>query len=81
MTSAAATLYHVHDPMCSWCWGFRRSWDALQAALPPAVAVTNVVGGLAPDSDEPMPDAQQAAIRGYWAEINQRTGAESNFAF
>ena len=81
MISAAATLYHVHDPMCSWCWGFRRSWDALQAALPPAVAVTNVVGGLAPDSDEPMPDAQQAAIRGYWAEINQRTGAEFNFAF
>lgn len=81
MTSKAATLFHVHDPMCSWCWGFRESWDNLQKALPAAVNVVNVVGGLAPDSKEPMPFEQQQIIAGYWADVSERTGAEFNFDF
>jgi len=76
-----AILYHVHDPMCSWCWGFRRSWDALRAALPGSVQVVNVVGGLAPDSHEPMPREQREAIAGYWAQIAEEVGAEFNFDF
>lgn len=67
--------------MCSWCWGFRHSWDALHEALPPAVSVVNVVGGLAPDSDQPMPLAQQKIIAGYWADVSERTGAAFNFDF
>ena len=81
MNSPAATLYHVHDPMCSWCWGFRQSWDSLRKALPASVSVINVVGGLAPDSEQPMPFAQQKAIAGYWADVSERTGAEFNFDF
>ena len=76
-----ATLYYIHDPMCSWCWGFRRGWDALRAALPASVDVVNVVGGLAPDSDEPMPAEQREAIAGYWARIADELGAEFNFEF
>ena len=76
-----ATLYHVHDPMCSWCWGFRRSWDQLRAALPESVNVVNVVGGLAPDSDEPMPLEQQTIIAGYWQKVAEQTGAEFNLDF
>ena len=67
--------------MCSWCWGFRRSWDNLREALPAAVSVVNVVGGLAPDSEQPMPIEQQKAIAGYWADVSERTGAEFNFDF
>lgn len=81
MTSKAATLFHVHDPMCSWCWGFRQSWDNLQKALPAAIRVVNVVGGLAPDSEQPMPLEQQRTIAGYWADVSERTGAEFNFDF
>lgn len=77
----AATLFHVHDPMCSWCWGFRQSWDNLQKALPASVKVVNVVGGLAPDNEEPMPLEQQKTIAGYWADVSDRTGAEFNFDF
>ena len=76
-----AILYYVHDPMCSWCWGFRRSWDQLQATLPKSVKIINVVGGLAPDSNEPMPHEQREIIAGYWAEVAQQTGAEFNFNF
>ena len=79
--SSNATLYHVHDPMCSWCWGFRHSWDSLRAALPNAVTVVNVVGGLAPDCDTPMPLEQQKTIAGYWQNVAEQTGAQFNFDF
>ena len=75
------TLYYVHDPMCSWCWGYQRTWEQLRAALPDSVTVVNVVGGLAPDTDEPMPLEQQKTIAGYWADVAEQTGAEFNFDF
>jgi putative protein-disulfide isomerase len=76
-----AILYHVHDPMCSWCWGYRKTWDEIQAALPDTVSVVNVVGGLAPDSDDPMPLDQQALVASYWQQVADRTGASFNFDF
>lgn len=81
MNAPAAILYHVHDPMCSWCWGFRRSWDNLRKALPAATKVVNVVGGLAQDSEHPMPLEQQKTIAGYWVSVSEQTGAEFNFDF
>ena len=81
MNSPAAILYHVHDPMCSWCWGFRRSWDNLRKALPAATRVVNVVGGLAQDSEHTMPLEQQKTIAGYWITVSEQTGAEFNFDF
>ena len=74
-------LYYVHDPMCSWCWGYRPTWDALQQALPEAVQQVNVVGGLAPDSDEAMPMEQQKLIAGYWQRIAEELGTKFNFDF
>jgi len=53
----------------------------LREALPAAVSVVNVVGGLAPDSDQPMSFEQQKAIADYWADVSERTGAEFNFDF
>ena len=76
-----AILYHVHDPMCSWCWGFRRAWDQLREALPDSIKVVNVVGRLAPDTDEPMPLEQQKTIAGYWSDVAEQTGAQFNFDF
>jgi hypothetical protein len=49
------TLVYVHDPMCSWCWGFDPVLRELVSSLPEGVAVRRLLGGLAPDSDEPMP--------------------------
>ncbi len=77
----SATLYYVHDPMCSWCWGFRPTWDALQRALPASVAVINVAGGLAADCDQPMPIDMQRTIEGYWHSIQKQLGTEFNFDF
>jgi len=77
----ATTLFYVHDPMCSWCWGHRPQWLLLQQALPESLLVKNVVGGLAPDSDEPMPLAQQQAIAGYWKNIEGLLGTQFNHDF
>jgi putative protein-disulfide isomerase len=74
-------LYHVHDPMCSWCWGYRKTWNELRTKLPSTLTIINVVGGLAPDSDKPMPVEQQKTIAGYWANVTEQTGAEFNFDF
>jgi putative protein-disulfide isomerase len=50
-----ARLYYVHDPMCSWCWAFAPVFQSLMNGLPPGLEVNRLVGGLAPDTDEPMP--------------------------
>lgn len=77
----SAILYYIHDPMCSWCWGYRPVWDALQQVLPVSVAVQYVAGGLAPDTDVPMPMAQQKMIQGHWHTIQQKLATEFNFDF
>lgn len=78
---STSTLFYVHDPMCSWCWGHRPQWQKLQASLPKSVVVKNLVGGLAPDSDEIMAQAQQQAIAGYWKNIQNLLGTEFNHDF
>lgn len=76
-----ATLYYFHDPMCSWCWGYRPCAQQLFASLPENVERTNILGGLAPDSDEPMPLAQRAAIAGHWRRIDAMIGTNFNYDF
>ena len=75
-------LYYVHDPMCSWCWGFRPTWQKIQEGLSDDVEVRYLLGGLAPDSQEPMPKSMQLDIASYWGKIQQHiSGTEFNFDF
>ena len=74
-------LYYIHDPMCSWCWGYRPVWLELKAALPIEVRVENVLGGLAPDNDQPMPGELRHTIQGHWRNIHARLGTKFNFDF
>jgi len=76
-----AILYYIHDPMCSWCWGYRPVWDALQLNLSDSIQVEYVAGGLAPDSSKPMPVEQQAMIKAHWHSIAEKLGTEFNFDF
>ena len=77
-----ATLYYVHDPMCSWCWAFEAAWTRLLAGLPAGVTVCKLLGGLAPDSDEPMPEEMRRQLQATWRRIEARVpGTRFNFAF
>jgi len=74
-------LHYVLDPMCSWCWAFRPSWQALLGELPEQTRVEYIMGGLAPDSDEPMPRQMQVYLQSVWQSIAAKSGAQFNLDF
>ena len=75
-------LYYVHDPMCSWCWGFDRARKRLLERLPPSIEVVRLLGGLAPDTDAPMPGELRDYLQQTWHKIMQRVpGTNFNFDF
>ncbi len=76
------TLYYAHDPMCSWCWGFRPAWQALLDLLPAEVRVQRLLGGLAPDDDQPMDENLRRHLQETWGRIRRRIpDTEFNFEF
>ena len=76
------TLYYFHDPMCSWCWAFRPLWTEIVTGLPDYVKSQRVLGGLAPDTDQPMPTDMQAKLKSTWLKIQQTVpGTPFNFEF
>ena len=77
-----ATLYYVHDPMCSWCWGFEPTRARLFAELEGRVSVQRLLGGLAADSDLPMPEAMRQGLQQTWQRIQQVIpGTRFNYDF
>ena len=75
------TLYYVYDPMCSWCWGYRPTWQVLQEQLQPLVNIQYKVGGLAPDSGVAMPTEMQNFLQQTWHKIATHLGTEFNHDF
>lgn len=76
------TLYHAHDPMCSWCWGFRSTWLQVKESLNDSVNVRLLLGGLAPDSNDPMPADMQQMLQTTWQRIaHSIPGTEFNHDF
>ena len=76
------TLLHFHDPMCSWCWAFKPTWQTIQSELDSDIHVQHVTGGLAPDSDAPMPESMKTMLQGTWQRIEQTVpGTRFNYAF
>ena len=67
--------------MCSWCWGYRPEWLKLKSAVQDELQVISILGGLAPDSDQPMPPDMRQAIEGHWRKIQSMLGTQFNFDF
>ncbi len=79
-------LIYCYDPMCSWCWGFRPSWLSLQQKLQPLVeagrlSIHPILGGLAADSDQPMPREMREKLQSVWQHIESLLGTEFNYNF
>lgn len=74
-------LIYITDPMCSWCWGFAPAIERIHERLPAGMDFSLVLGGLAPDSDEPMPAETRAMVQGAWDAVEERTGARFNRDF
>jgi putative protein-disulfide isomerase len=76
------TLFYVHDPMCSWCWAFAPVLKQFLERLPEDIEVRRLLGGLAPDTDEPMPEDLREMVQSSWRRIQQHVpDTELNFAF
>lgn len=76
-----ARLYYVYDPMCSWCWGYRETWLHLQKELKNILPIKGLLGGLAEDSNVPMPEEMQTFLQQTWRKISLELGTEFNFDF
>ena len=55
--------------MCSWCWAFKPTWDNVTSAVLGKVKVDYILGGLAPDSNQPMPIETREYVKGNWKRI------------
>ena len=77
----SSILYYVADPMCSWCWGFKPVLDEVRTALPKGISLVYVMGGLAKDSDEPMPEETRQYVQMNWRQVTEEAGATFNWDF
>ncbi|WP_415894967.1 DsbA family protein [Neptuniibacter sp. PT34_22] len=71
---------YVMDPMCSWCWAFSPVISHLKDKYP-ELQWQLLMGGLAPDSDAPMPEVMQQKLISIWQHIEEHTGTKFNFDF
>ena len=76
-----SVLIYVHDPMCSWCYGFRPTWKSLKEQLPEGLPVVSLLGGLADDSDVPMPEEMVDYLRRTWGRIESTCGVTFNHTY
>ena len=53
----------------------------LRESLPELVRWHNVLGGLAPDTDQPMPEQTRQMVQSHWRKIQSTIGTEFNFRF
>jgi len=68
--------------MCSWCWAFRPIWLKVLRTLPSHINVVYLLGGLAPDSNLPMPLETQKYIQDNWIKIQKSVpGTKFNYDF
>ena len=66
--------------MCSWCWAFKPTWDKVKLKLPKYVKIEYLLGGLASDNDNPMPEETRRHVIDSWKKI-QRVVPETVFNF
>jgi len=71
---------YVMDPMCGWCYGFEPELTSFLQAYPTA-EIRWIMGGLAPDSDQPMNNDLRQTIASYWHEIEKKSQVSFNHDF
>ncbi len=71
----------IVDPMCSWCWGFSPTVEAMAGEYAGRVPVFPIVGGLRPLTAEPMSGRAKAEIRHHWADVENASGQSFDYSF
>ena len=74
-------LVYFADPMCSWCWGFSPTIEAIELRFGDALPIRLVMGGLRPWTTEPMTEAAKASSRGHWDHVHEASGQPFDYRF
>ena len=68
--------------MCSWCWAFKPAWQKILTSLPQNLTVVYLLGGLAPDNDNPMSPETRKLVMDNWRRVQDTVPAtEFNYEF
>lgn len=77
-----STLFYIHDPMCSWCYAVKPVLQKLREKLPEELEFKSLLGGLAIDTDLPMPAEMRQQLHATWQRIEQKVpGIQFNYDF
>ena len=69
------------DPMCSWCWGFAPTIEAVRAEHGDRLPIRPVMGGLRPGTDRPMTEAEKQDVKSHWEHVHEASGQPFDFSF
>ena len=68
--------------MCSWCWAYKPTWQKILTNLPQSLNVEYLLGGLAPDNDNPMSPETRNFVMDNWRRAQEKVPAtEFNYEF
>ena len=68
--------------MCSWCWAYKPTWQKILNNLPQSLNVEYLLGGLAPDNDNPMSPETRNFVMDNWRRVQEKVPAtEFNYEF
>lgn len=70
-------LLYVMDPMCAWCYAFQPELDDFIEKHSSA-KVDWIMGGLAPDNNQPMAEELKQTISSYWHQIEEKSRVTFN---
>lgn len=76
--SSSASLIHVADPMCSWCYAFQPELEKVRTGL--GLGIRLVMGGLyVDDRTVALDDAMRAYLRQTWQRVRDLSGQAVKF--
>lgn len=73
------TLWYFADPMCSWCWGFSPTLEAIRDIYRGRMKIALVLGGLRPGETAPMTAPGRDDILHHWQQVHTLTGQPFRF--
>ena len=74
-------LIYFADPMCSWCWGFAPTIEAVHARYGEILPIRLIMGGLRPGNTEVMTDKAKDGMRTYWPNVAEASGQPFDYDF
>lgn len=73
------TLWYIADPMCSWCWGFAPTIEAIRQRYAERLTIAIILGGLRPGTTQPIANRQREEILSHWHNVQRMTGQPFQF--